>query len=151
MEIEKMDNVCISVNNLEEAIKLYSSVLDTQFIILNTKVEKNVSQHGNAVAEASRIRMAMDTKGYLELVEYTPPVQKEGLRNIHFKVKDIEKAKDEMRKKGLRLMLNARVGGLKEAIYHPDDMFGVRFCLVEYNAPTMVEACQQQDLTEPTQ
>ena len=144
MEIEKMDNVCISVNNLEEAIKLYSSLLDTKFIILDTKVEKNVSKHGNSAAELARIRIAMDTKGYLELVEYTPPVQKEGLRNIHFKVRDLEKAKAEMKKKGLRLMVDARVGGLKEAIFHPDDMFGVRFCLVEYDAPTMVEACQQK-------
>ena len=107
-------------------------------------MEKNVSQHGNSTAELAKIRIAMDTKGYLELVEYTPPVQKEGLRNIHFKVRDIEKAKAEMKKKGLRLMVDARVGGLKEAIYHPDDMFGVRFCLVEYDAPTMVEACQQK-------
>jgi hypothetical protein len=68
----------------------------------------------------------------------------EGFRNMHFKVTDLDAAKAELRGKGVRMVVDHRVGALREAIFHPDDLHGVRLCLIEYDAPSMIEALLQK-------
>ena len=42
---------------------------------------------------------------------------------------------DEMKQKGIRLIAEAKVGALKEAVYSPDDLHDIPLGLVEYKAP----------------
>ena len=146
MEIEKMDLVAVDVDNLEEAMRFFSDILGVTFVNLGPpNIQKATTEHTpSPTYETAKLKIAMDRRGFLELIESDPPVGKEGLRNIHFKVPDIEKAKAEMEQKGARLIADIRIGGLKEAIFSPEDCHGIRFCLVEYDTPTLVDATLQR-------
>ncbi len=154
MKVQKLDTVAVDVKNLEEAIKFFSDILGTTFVNMGELksddgkpggliMEKKVTEYANTTFEKAKVRIAMDRTGFLELIESDPPL-KEGLRNIHFKVADIEKAKAEMKRRGVRLIADIRIGGLKEAIFNPDDVHGIRLCFVEYDAPTFVDALLQK-------
>lgn len=149
MQIERMEVVGINVQNLEKAMKVFSDILGISFRPFRFGVDVKVEAGPIDAADASTLsfagsRIAIDPTGYLELIEATPAVETEGLRNVHFKVTDLEAAKVEMKAKGIRLVANTTVGGLKEAIFHPDDLHGLRLCLIEYTAPTMIEALLQK-------
>ena len=144
MEIEKMEILGFDVTNLEEAIEKFSDLLGTTFHnfgegeTLNLK--KNLTGHANLQYEKASAKAAIDHRGFIELVESVPPVEKDSIRNIHFKVSNFEEAIEEVMSKGYRLVANLRIGGLREAVFHPDDLCGVRLCLVEYKEATLVDA-----------
>ena len=141
MEIDRLEHVGLDVKNLDEAIKLFSRLLGTTFIKLPPgRVQKTITEHANREFENIKLRMAMDRTGFLEITESTPPVAKEGLRNIHLKVKNLELAKAEMKQEGIRLIAEMKNSHFKEAIYNPDDLCGVRMCLVEYDTDNMVDS-----------
>ena len=76
----------------------------------------------------------------MELIQTSPPVDDEGMRNIHFKVSDIDAAVAHLRSQGFRVVANMRIGGLREAVFDSSQLHGMRMCLVEYDAPSMIEA-----------
>ena len=144
MKIERMEVVGVNVTSLAKAVQFFSEVLEVEFQDFrlggDIAVESRPVEYAdtNAVTSSGSTRIAIDPKGYLELIEV--PDGDEGLRNVHFKVADLEEAKAEMKRKGVRLVAEHKVGGVKEAIFHPDDVFGIRLCLIEYQAPSMIAA-----------
>lgn len=145
MKIERLEVVAVDVKDLDKAIRVFSDVLGTTFIKFDEpKIQKTTTEQANRAYEGTKIRIAMDRTGYLELVESTPPVVKEGLRNIHFKVPNLEQTKKEMSAKGIRLVADIKLGSMKAAIYNPDDLHGIRLIFAEYKAPTMVDAILQR-------
>jgi hypothetical protein len=76
----------------------------------------------------------------LEVIQTIPPVEKERAYAIAFKVANLEEAKEEMKKKGLRHIKDFKRGGYREAIFHPDDFHGMKLCLCEYGAANAVDA-----------
>ena len=148
MKIGKIEHVSINVKNLDEAVKRFSDVLGTTFVDLDEEiVEKTVTEHADSAydvakvsGEGGKLKEAMDRTGNLTLVESDPPLEKEGLRSIFFKVPDIEQAKAEMKQKEVRLTATVKIGGVKEAMFSADDLHGVRLILREYQAPTLVDA-----------
>jgi len=144
LKVERIEQPAINVHNLEEAIKLYSDILETEFEILDDSViERTVSADAKPSESPTRTRIALDRTGFLELVENSPPAGQEGLRNIHAKVPDIEEAIAELQGRGIRLLTRIKIGSFKEAVFNPEDLHGVRLCLVEYDAPSIVEAFHQ--------
>jgi catechol 2,3-dioxygenase-like lactoylglutathione lyase family enzyme len=153
MDIERMEVQGISVKNLEEAMRFFSELLGITFVTWYEKVDRgeikrevHYTEHAdpNARAGTRKIKAAMDRTGFLELIETDPPVEEEGLRNFHFKVPNIEVAKAEMIKRGIRLIGDVHIGGMKEAIFHPDDLYGATICLVEYTAPSLADALLEE-------
>ena len=149
MKIERMEVVGINVKNLDQAIKVFSDILEVEFSDFRFGKDIQVQSLASDAADSATLsfdgtRIAIDPKGYLELIESTPATEQEGLRNVHFKVANLDDAKAEMKRKGIRMIADTRVGGLKEAIFHPDDLFGIRLCLIEYDAPSMIEALRQK-------
>jgi hypothetical protein len=145
MKIEKMEVVGVNVKNLDLAMKFFSEVLEVEFKDFRFGQDVKVEAAPIEAADTSTLsfdgtRIAIDPKGYLELIQGNPPAEQEGLRNVHFKVPNLDEAKAEMKRKGVRLVADTKVGGLREAIFHPDDVYGIRLCLIEYDAPTMIEA-----------
>ena len=141
MKIEKLEPVGVNVKNLDEAVKLFSDILGTTFVELSdVKGEKTVTEHAELPFEETKVKIAIDRTGFLALVESIPPMKKEGVRSLHFKVPDIEQAKAEMKQKGIRLTADVKVGSMKEAIFSTADAHGVRLILNEYEAPTFVDA-----------
>lgn len=143
MKIEKLDRVAVNVNNLDEAVQLFSDILGMRFDMVPAgRRKKTITEHANRAFEESRNKVAVSTEG-LELVEMPQPRPKEGLRSFHLKVTNLEEARAEMKAKGIRLLAELELGGLKEAIYSPDDLHGLRLVLVEYEAPTAISAMRQ--------
>lgn len=146
MKIERMEVVGINVTDLDAARSRFSELLGVDFTPFTFGEDVPVERFETDVADAATAsfagtRIAIDPTGYLELVEV--PAGSEGFRNMHFKVTDLDEAKAELRAKGIRMVVDHKVGGLREAIFHPDDLHGIRLCLIEYDAPSMIEALLQ--------
>ncbi|MFC1993618.1 VOC family protein, partial [Chloroflexota bacterium] len=108
--------------------------------LANVTDERTIPEHADHTLEETKRRAAIDRTGFMELIESDPPEEKEGLRALLFKVSDLEQAKAEMKKKGIRLAAEIKWGATKEAIYDARDLHGIRLGLVEYETPTFVDA-----------
>lgn len=131
--IGKVDHIGIAVKSIDEALKFYEGVLGIEC----------VSQE---VVEEQKVKVAFlpvgDTE--VELLESTDedgPVAKfierkgEGIQHIAYKVDDIEKAIEELKAKGVRMIDEKPrygAGGAKIAFLHPKSTFGV-----------LIEICQR--------
>lgn len=130
--VNKIDHIGIAVSNLEESIKFYED-------ILGLKIE------GEEVVEEQKVKVAFlpigDTE--IELLEATTsdsPVAKfienkgQGVQHIAFKVNNIEKALEDMKAKGIRLIDEKPrygAGGARIAFLHPKGTNGVLIELCE--------------------
>lgn len=124
--VGKVDHIGIAVKSIDEALKFYEDVLGI----------KCVEQE---VVEEQHVRTAFlpvgDTE--VELLESTSddgPIAKfiekkgEGIQHIAYKVDNIEKALEELKAKGIRLIdekPRMGAGGAKIAFLHPKSTFGV--------------------------
>lgn len=131
--VKKVDHIGIAVSNLEDALKFYEEVL-------------GMSLQGTEIVEEQKVKVAFlpigDTE--IELLESTDkegPIAKfiekkgEGIQHIAYRVEDIEKELEEMKKKGIRLIDEKPrygAGGAKIAFLHPQSTNGV-----------LVELCQR--------
>lgn len=140
MEIEKIESVAIDVKDLGKAVKLFSDIFSTTFIDLaGIKDERAITKDADHTLEAKH-HIAIERRGFIELIESTPRVEKEGLRALVVKVRDIEAAKAEMKQKGIRLAKSVQFGNAKEAVYVAEDLHGVRLTLVQHDEPSFIDA-----------
>jgi len=145
MKVEKLDAITINVKDLDEAIRSLSNLFETTFYTSDTlaengvKAEVTITGHADPSTERVQSRDAMSPIG-LEVLQTIPPVEREGVRAIAFKVSNLGEAKEEMKKKGVRHIKDIKIGGFREAVFHPDDVHGIRLCLYQYQAPTIVDA-----------
>jgi hypothetical protein len=145
MKIEKLDRVVIGVRSLDKAEKLFSKLFGIKFerSPIHTMV-KTLTEHADQAFKKIEYRNVAIAPVGLELIETSPPVETEGIRSFHFKVSNLEEAKIEMEEKGIHLVAEVTHGGLKEAIFSPEDLHGARIVLVEYEAPTVISAILQK-------
>lgn len=143
MKLERMELVGLEVSDLDAAMKEFGDLLGVEFIRIefdDTPVIEELPADEPPAAQGTRMSMAMDKSGYLELIQAHPPTTRERVRNIHFKVDDIEEAIVEMRAKGYRLVSNIRIGRMREAVWGAREAHGLRMCMVQYDGPSMIEA-----------
>jgi len=130
--VKKVDHIGIAVKNLDEALKFYEEVLGIKCI-------------GTEIVEEQKVKTAFlpvgDTE--IELLEATDedsPIAKfiekkgEGIQHIAYRVDDIERALEEVREKGIRLIdekPRKGAGGAKIAFLHPKSTYGVLIELCE--------------------
>ncbi len=144
MKVINIGAVTINVKDLDEAIKRFSDVLGLTFVKLPGPGSSMKRIGTDQQSERSKMKVAIDRTGYLELVESVPPVEKEGISNIHFRVSDIEQATEELTRKGLRLIATVDDPvGFKEAVFAPDNMHGVPLLLVEYSGPVLADVLEK--------
>ena len=133
MKVEKLDRVAMNVEDLDKAIAFFSDLLGITFDKLPSppgmKSQVAISPSGLELLEMG-----------LEALEDQTPIQKEGVYCFHFKVDNLEQAKEEMKKKGVRLIRDITLGTLKEAVFSRDDLHGAVIVLVEYTKPKVIEA-----------
>ncbi|WP_066500803.1 methylmalonyl-CoA epimerase [Abyssisolibacter fermentans] len=131
--VMKVDHIGIAVKSLEETLKFYTQVLGLKL-------------HDTEIVEEQKVKVAFlpigDTE--LELLESTEedgPIAKyiekkgQGMQHIAFRVEDIEKAIEDMKNKGIRMIDEKPrygAGGAKIAFCHPKSTNGV-----------LVELCQR--------
>ncbi|RKD33874.1 methylmalonyl-CoA epimerase [Thermohalobacter berrensis] len=130
--VKKVDHIGVAVKSLDETLKFYKDVL-------GMKLE------GTEVVEDQKVKVAFlpigDTE--IELLESTDkegPIARyiekrgEGIQHIAFRVDDIEKAIEEMKEKGIRMIDEKPrygAGGAKIAFLHPKSTHGVLVELCE--------------------
>jgi len=129
--VEKIDHIGIAVKDLEKACDVFSQ--------LNIKVS------GKELVEEQKVKVAFLPVGdsELELLESTSPdgpiarfIEKkgEGIQHIAFKVNNLEKMLEELKKKGVRLIDEKPrygAGGAKIAFLHPKSTNGILIELCE--------------------
>lgn len=130
--VKKVDHIGIAVKNLEETLKFYEEVLGIKSV-------------GTEIVEEQKVKVAFlpirDTEiELLETTEEDGPIAKfiekrgEGIQHIAYKVDNIEKAIEELKAKGVR-MIDERprygAGGARIAFLHPKSTFGVLIELCE--------------------
>lgn len=130
--VKKVDHIGVAVNNLEESVKFYEEILGLKL-------------HGIETVEEQKVKVAFlpigDTE--IELLEATTPdspIAKfienkgQGVQHIAFRVDDLEKALEEMKKLGIRLIDEKPrygAGGARIAFLHPKSTNGVLVELCE--------------------
>jgi catechol 2,3-dioxygenase-like lactoylglutathione lyase family enzyme len=146
---ERIEVLGIDVRNFEAAKSLFARLFGLEFrefdqfaqaAIRTVLPDSGVVHDDPRGLTPSPRRVAIDTSGFFELIESADPADADGMRNIHFKVDNIEAAIHEAQELNIRLVANLQVGGLREAIFESADLFGVRLCLVQYDEPTLVDA-----------
>lgn len=130
--IEKIDHIGIAVRSIEKTSELLSN-------ILGLKVT------GEEIVEEQKVKVAFLPLGdsELELLESTSPegpiarfIEKkgEGIQHIAFRVDNIEKALEKLKKEGVRLIDEKPrygAGGAKIAFLHPKSTNGILVELCE--------------------
>ena len=126
MKIKNIDHIGIAVRNIKEAGKFYRDILGLEI----QDIEKVVGQKVN-------VAFLPISDSELELLESTQsdgPVAKyidskgEGVQHIAFRVDNIEKALEELKAKGVRLIdekPRKGAGGARIAFIHPKETHGV--------------------------
>jgi len=132
MEILKIDHIGIAVNSIDEGKKFWSDVLGLAF-------------EGTETVEAQKVTTAFFpvSESEVELLESTSPdgpvakyIEKRGpgIQHVAFRVKNIEAALDELKKKGIKLIDEKPrngAGGARIAFLHPKATGGVLVELCE--------------------
>jgi len=129
VKVERIDHIHIFVKDLEGAMRFFSDIMGTKFIgPLDRRPRR-------------QCRYAFDNLG-LELVSPTSPddvwgpimeKEGEGMFSLGLKVPDLEEAVAELEAKGLRLFRRGQLPDLRVAIFYPEEVYGVRLELLEYD------------------
>lgn len=132
--VGKVDHIGVAVKNLEETLKFYQDVL-------------GLDLHGTEIVEEQKVKVAFLPVGdteveLLESTEEDGPIAKyiekkgEGMQHLAFRVDNIERAIEEMKSKGVRMIDETPrygAGGAKIAFCHPKSTHGVLVELCERN------------------
>ena len=151
IDIERMEVLGLNVSDVPAAGELFARLFGLRFTNLllggpDLQPEGvplpagELTKDPNSVASGGPVPVAMEPTGTLQLVQTPEGMPTNTVRNIHFKVSGIDAAIAEMQAHGIGVMGNIRVGGVREVIFNPEDLFGVRICFVEYDGPSMLEA-----------
>lgn len=130
--VSKVDHIGVAVSNLEESVQFYEEILGLKLQGIETVEEQKVKVAFLPVGDTE-----------IELLEATAPdspiaifIEKkgQGVQHIAFRVENIEKALEEMKEKGIRLIDEKPrygAGGARIAFLHPKSTNGVLIELCE--------------------
>ena len=126
MELKRVDHVGIAVKNLEEAVNFYETAIGLKAVGYETVAEQKV-----------KVAFLPCGDSELELLESTEPdgpiarfIEKNGpgIQHIAIRVDDIDKALEELKEKGVRLIdqtPRCGAGNARIAFVHPKATGGV--------------------------
>jgi methylmalonyl-CoA/ethylmalonyl-CoA epimerase len=141
MKALKLDHVGIAVENLDEALKLYSGLLGLELAGTETIEEQKVRTAflpigGSSAAEGTELEL-------LESTDPEGPIGKfiankgQGVQHLAFRVEDLDAALVELKSAGIRLIDEKPrygAGGARIAFLHPKSTSGVLVELCERRA-----------------
>lgn len=142
MKIQRMELQGITVHDLDAAVEQYSNLFGLTFHIFTPGIDFEFTDHLQGLDSAPALqpttRLAMDTSGCFELVEM--PDVPEGIRNIHFRVDDIDQAVLHATGRGLTVVRDMTAGIVREVVFDSEGLNGMRLCFVEYEGLSFAEA-----------
>ncbi|HHW55341.1 MAG: methylmalonyl-CoA epimerase [bacterium] len=135
MKISKVDHIGIAVKDLEEALKLYRDILQLEVTGVEEVPDQKVKVAFIPVGE-SKVELLEPTTDDSPVAKFIAK-RGEGIHHITFRVDNLEKALEEAKAAGIRLIDETPrlgAGGAKIAFLHPKSTGGV-----------LLELCQRDD------
>jgi len=126
MKVKHIDHIGIAVKGIEQAGKFYTDILGLKIEDVENVTDQKVN-----------VAFIPITDSEVELLESTEPdgpvakyinARGEGVQHIAFRVEDIDKALEELKEKGVRLIDQVPrkgAGGARIAFIHPKETNGV--------------------------
>jgi methylmalonyl-CoA/ethylmalonyl-CoA epimerase len=126
MKVKHIDHIGVAVKGIEQAGKFYTDVLGLKIEDVENVADQKVN-----------VAFIPITDSEVELLESTEPdgpvakyisARGEGVQHIAFRVEDIDKALEELKEKGVRLIDQTPrkgAGGARIAFIHPKETNGV--------------------------
>ena len=126
MKVKHIDHIGIAVKGIEQAGKFYTDILGLKIEDVENVADQKVN-----------VAFIPITDSEVELLESTEPdgpvakyisARGEGVQHIAFRVEDINKALEELKEKGVRLIDQTPrkgAGGARIAFIHPKETNGV--------------------------
>ena len=126
MKVKHIDHIGIAVKGIEQAGKFYTDILGLKIVDVENVADQKVN-----------VAFIPITDSEVELLESTEPdgpvakyisARGEGVQHIAFRVEDIDKALEELKEKGVRLIDQTPrkgAGGARIAFIHPEETNGV--------------------------
>lgn len=141
--LEPMPLLGVAVSDFETDVARYSELFGVEFKVFTAGVDYHLAydssgEEDTAAPLPARLRLAVDTSDLFELVDL--PGASEGVRNIHYRVDDLDWAVEHFRAGGLTLLHIVQAGSAREAIFDATSLNGVRLCLLEFEGPSFAEA-----------
>jgi methylmalonyl-CoA epimerase len=130
--IKEIDHIGIAVNDLKEAMSIYTNILGLEPEMTETIEEQKII-HATFLVGGVKIELVQPTHPDGPIGKFIER-RGEGMHHIAFRVENIDESLKELRAKGINLIdEKARIGagGAKIAFIHPKDMKGVLIELVE--------------------
>lgn len=130
--VGKVDHIGIAVKDLDETLKFYEDILGIKCTSKETVEEQKV--------KVAFLPIGDTEVELLESTEEDGPIARfidkkgEGIQHIAYRVEDIDKAIEELKNKGIRLIDQEPrygAGGARIAFLHPKSTFGVLIELCE--------------------
>jgi len=132
MKISKIDHIGIAVKDLEEALKLYRDILQLEVKGVEEVPDQKVKVAFIPVGE-SKVELLEPTSGDSPVAKFIEK-RGEGIHHLTLRVDNLEKALEEAREAGIRLIdekPRLGAGGAKIAFLHPKSTGGVLLELCE--------------------
>lgn len=132
MKILKIDHLGIAVKSIDEGKNFWTDVLGLEFAGSETVAEQKVNTGFFPVGE-SEVELLESTAPDGPIAKYLEK-KGEGIQHVAFRVENIEKALEELKDKGIRLIdekPRKGAGGAKIAFLHPKSTQGVLVELCE--------------------
>lgn len=141
MRIDSMELLGVCVEDFDGALSSFSALFGLDFRVFTPGVDYEIVDLDADVEDRqppAAGRIALDTSGCFELVEM--PGEHEGVRNIHFRVDDIDAALAHARSNGLRAVRDLRIGAVREVVFDSSALYGIRLCFLQYEGDSLAEA-----------
>ena len=132
MKILKIDHLGIAVKSIDEGKNFWTDVLGLEFAGSETVAEQKVNTGFFPVGE-SEVELLESTAPDGPIAKYLEK-KGEGIQHVAFRVENIEKALEELKDEGIRLIdekPRKGAGGAKIAFLHPKSTQGVLVELCE--------------------
>lgn len=126
--IDKLERVALNVPDLDEAVNVFSQVLGIKF----EKIVELTQPDGR------QIKAAISSQG-MELLVENPPLTETSIRSFHFRVPDLEQAREQVEKNGGKVKGQFSVGNVKEMVC---DIYGARIILMSYSGDNVIAAME---------
>ena len=127
MKVEKIDHIAIRVKNMKEACKFFSELFGMKFTELGEI--KDMDARSSVEPLGVEIIEPLTPDG---VTARTLERDGEGLSLLSLKVADLDEAAAEMKSRGIRQVAKMDRAGLRVAVFHPKDTYGVMIELMEY-------------------
>jgi len=132
--LSKIDHIGILVEDLDKAVKLFSDLFGMEFSepydMPEADTHETIAPSGINLIEPLSLERSKNPGVMAKLLER----RGEGVLVISFKVPNLEEAVAEAQSKGVRLISKFEHNGVKFALFHPKDTFGITIELCEYKA-----------------